>query len=301
MNTKQKEAIKKLVQGSIQHLGGQRAVATRTNVSPATISQIVNDNWDKISTDMWTRIGAALGYKEDAWQLVDTIYNMRMIEQTFADAKKHAMMMCVSWKAGSGKTAGSKLFVEKYAGRQVYYIQCREWSIKQFLVHLCQVLGVEVPRGNATGDDLMKVVVDFFLMRANHKPLLIVDEADKLKGTALRTFIPLYNETEDRLGIVLIGTEHLAQNIKRGVRYNKKGFDELDSRLGRNYIRLYGATQKDVVKICKANGITNANKQKAIWEECAPKQISVQGQFVRMVDDFRRLKRIVRRELIANG
>lgn len=301
MRSEQKEKIRDLVERTIEHLGGQRATATRAGVSAATISQIVNRNWDRIADDMWRKIAAALGYAEDGWQLVDNTFNFRVLETTFLDAKKYSMMMCVSHKAGSGKTAGARLFMEKYAGRQVYYIHCREWSVKQFMRALCRTLGIEQPSGRATADQYMEKIISFFLVRADKKPLLIVDEADKLQRSAMRTFIPLFNATEDRIGIVLMGTENLSEEIKRGVRYNKKGYDEIDSRLGRQFIRLYGANRDDVQRICSSNGITNKRTQEAIWKECEPVEVPIAGRFVRMIDDMRRLKRIVQRELIKQS
>lgn len=300
MTKEQKAQIKLLVAASIEHLGSHRATATKAKVSPATISQIVNNNWSLISNEMWSKIGAALGYVESGWKLVDNIFNMRVIETTFKDAKDNSMMMCVSHKAGSGKTAGSKVFLEKYRGKQVYYIHCREWTAKQFLTELRRTLGIEQKRGYVTAHDLLSDVVDFFLVRAGKRPLLIVDEADKLKASALRTFIPLYNSTEDQLGVVLMGTENLSSEIKRGVRFDKKGYDEIDSRLGRQYVRLYGANKSDVKRICAANGITGSRQQDAIWKECSPKEVSVGGQFLKMIDDLRRLKRVVQRELIKS-
>lgn len=298
----EKKEIQHLVAQEIERLGGQRKVATKCRVSAATVSQVVNENWDLISEEMWTKIGAALGWtKAEGWQVVENTFNMKSLAAYLLDAKKKSMMLCVSYKAGSGKTAGAKFFARKYAQRQVYYIHCREWTIKQFLKQLCRALGIEQPRGMATADDIMEKVADFFLVRASKRPLLIVDEADKLKGSALRSFIPLFNATEDRLGIVLMGTEHLKDDIKRGVKYNKKGYDEIDSRLGRVYVPLYGATQAEVRAICKANGVTNQKKQNAIWRECEPRQVQVGSQFVSMVDDLRRLKRVVMRELITGN
>lgn len=302
MTKEQKIQIKSLIAKSVNDLGGQRPTATKVGASAATISQILNDKWDLISNEMWSKIGAKLGYvANNGWKLVSNIFNMRVIETTFLDAKNNSMMMCVSHKAGSGKTAGSKVFLDKYSNKQVYYIHCREWTAKQFLTELRRTLGIEQPHGYATAHELLSDVVEFFLVRAGKKPLLIVDEADKLKASALRAFIPLYNSTEDQLGIVLMGTENLSSEIKRGVRFNKKGFDEIDSRLGRQYVRLYGANKRDVQAICAANGITSKTKQNEIWTECQPKEVTVGGQFLKMIDDLRRLKRVVQRELIKSS
>ncbi len=141
-------------------------------------------------------------------------------------------------------------------------------------------------------------VIDFFQQRAKYKPLLIIDEADKLRPAALRSLIPIYNELEEQLGMVIMGTDNLEKEVKRGVRFDKKGFDEIDSRFGRNFIHLVGATQKDVADICAANGITDTVLQTSIFKECEPRQIMVQNQPRTVVEDLRRVKRAVQRELL---
>jgi predicted metal-dependent peptidase len=100
------------------------------------------------------------------------------------------------------------------------------------------------------------------------------------------------------MGMVAFGTEALAKMIKKGVKYNKEGFDETDSRLGRRYITLPGSTMADVSKICKANGITDDDRIAAIFNECSPIKKSEGGRMVTVVEDHRRIKRIVLRELL---
>jgi hypothetical protein len=136
------------------------------------------------------------------------------------------------------------------------------------------------------------------------RPVLLIDEADKLKPGAMRTLIPLFNRTKDRLGLILSGTENLEKEIKAGVRHSKKGYDELESRFGRTYIHLNGVTEKEVMDICVANGISSNEVIANIWGEMekVSKPVMVQtskGMSQRMVDfveDFRRLERLIKRE-----
>jgi hypothetical protein len=301
MTHEQKNEIRDRLSSLVNQLGGQRAAGIKAGVSAATVSQILNGRWDLIADGLWRKIAAAIGMGMDGWKLVPGTFNSRVLDQVLFDAKENSMMMCVSYKAGSGKTAGARIFLDRLDGEQVYYIHCREWSVKQFLRQLCRTLGIDMPKGHATADDLLAEVAEFFLLRSAQRPLLIVDEADKLQRAALRVFIPLFNATEDRLGIVLLGTENLSEEIKRGVTYKKKGFDEIDSRLGRNYVRLYGVTQEDMRSICEANGISERATQDEIWKECEPKEVALGGRFVKMLDDLRRLKRAVQRENIKRA
>jgi len=136
--------------------------------------------------------------------------------------------------------------------------------------------------------------------------LLIDEEADKLKPGALRTLIPLFNRTEDRLGLIMSGTENLEKEIRQGVRLKKKGYDELESRFGRSYIHLKGATEKEVQAICEANGIDTPETIALIWGELEKesKPVTVKTPtgtkdvMMPFVEDFRRLKRLIKRELL---
>lgn len=210
--------------------------------------------------------------------------------------------MMISDKAGIGKSASLNSYAEINADNDVFYIRCREWAKREFLTELCTILGIDTGKSYMHIDKLGMKVVEFFAKRNQVKPLLIVDQANDLKDSALRWFIQLYNEREDEMSVIISGTEHLEQSIKRGVRLKKLGFDELESRFGRSYISLIGATKDCVKKICAANGINDVRTQNAIFDEMKPtsKEIMIGDQptFVKMVDDLRRLKRVIIREKI---
>src|SRR6218665_1232334 len=94
---------------------------------------------------------------------------------------------------------------------------------------------------------MAETIVGFFKQKATEcQPILILDEANKLNASSLRLIIPLYNELKGDIGLVIVGADDLEKHIKSGVRRNVRGYDELDSRLGRRFMHLLGATEKDV-------------------------------------------------------
>lgn len=296
MTTQQKHEIVSLIEIEKDRLGSYEKVANKAGCSPALITQMRKGNWDQISDSKWIDVANAVGYRPEGWQVVP-ITNTRMLHQVFNDAKSESLFIAVSHRAGSGKTASSQSYASGTTSG-VYLLQAREWSKREFLLNLCKNLGIDPGRGYVSGDDMTIKVIDFFQQRTRFKPLLIIDEADKLRPAALRAIIPIYNELEGKLGMVIMGTDNLEKEIKRGVRFDKKGFDEIDSRFGRNFIHLIGATAKDVADICDANGITSKELHKAIFDECEPRQIMVQNQPRVVVEDLRRVKRAVQRELL---
>lgn len=296
MTTAQKHEIAALIEDEKSRLGSYAKVAVKAGVSEAYISHIVNGKFDMVRDNGWQTIAANLGWRPTGWQLVE-ITNTKMLYQVFNDAKAASLFMAVSHKAGSGKTASSKSYAAANTSG-VYVVQCREWNKREFLLNLCRALGIDTGRGYVNTDEISLKVIEFFQARARFRPLLIIDEADKLRPAALRSLIPLYNELEEQLGMVILGTDNLEKEIKRGVRFNQKGYDEIDSRFGRSFIHLVGATAADVAAICEANGIVELRTHKEIFQECDPRQVMMQGRAYMVVEDLRRVKRAVQREIL---
>lgn len=304
MTNLQKSAICIAIDTEKERLGSYGQVATKAEVSTATISQMRNRNWDLIKDEMWLKVAKALGHNDSEWQIAETI-NYKKVTKICNDAKAYSLFMIITDKAGIGKSAPLKSYSQSNIDTGVFYIRCREWAKREFLTELCTMLGIDIGKTYMHIDKLGMKVVEFFRKRAGIKPLLIIDEADKLKDSALRWFIHLYNETEDEMSLVIAGTPHLEHRISRGVKLKKLGFDELESRFGRAYINLIGATLDCTRKICTANGITDAQTQKRIFDELKPvfKEVQIsadQVQNIKVVDDLRRLKRTVIREKINN-
>ena len=305
LTTEHKQAIAAKIEEKKEALGTYSAVATFCNVSESVISQMKAGTYTTKNEAAWMEVGMKLGWKPDyatgkkEWVVVETEDYVN-IKKTIIRAKNKSLFMAISEVAGAGKTAALQDIANKYKNNSVFYIQCMDWGKREFLEALCQTLGIDISRGYRTPNKLLELVIDFFQRRKLSLPLLIVDEADKLKDSAKKVFIALDNACTEELGVVIAGTEHLEDEIKRGVRYKKKGYDEIDSRFGRRYIKLLGNTKQDITKICEANGVTDKSKIASFFEECNPirKMIKIGDKdiAVRVTQDLRRLKRLIRKE-----
>ena len=220
------------------------------------------------------------------------------------------MWFAISNKAGSGKTGTLEDLYNKDTSGSVFFIQAEEWSGRQFLMQIVRkTLGEAATKGKyRTNSEIIQMIADYFNEMQFDNPVLIIDEADKLRPAALRMLIPLYNKTEERLGLIASGTENLEKEIKTGVRLAKKGYDELDSRFGRNFIYLNGITEDECSRICEANGITDPFAQSQIWTQLDKvekktkirKRTGEKEEIITYAEDLRRLKRIIKRELLKN-
>ena len=243
---------------------------------------------------MWQKVASKLRVDFSGWQIAET-RDFKTVYQVLNDAKKESLFIGFSDPAGKGKSAPQKVYSESHAGEAVFFLRAREWARKEFLDKLRLALGIEV-KGVLSIDALGEKIIQFFQDRASSKPLLIIDEADKLKAPAIRFFIHLYNELEDKLGLVMFGTENLEKQIKAGVRLKRKGYDEIDSRFGRKYLKLMGCTKDCLRKICEVNGIRDKMTMSKIWNECKPISKTYAGQSIKVLTDLRRVKRSVIRE-----
>lgn len=226
-----------------------KAANTLKNVSAATVSQILNGNWDLIKDEMWRNVATQIGYKDERWEAVETNDYRRMMS-LLGDIKDNSLVMAITGDAGTGKTFACRQYMATH--KQTYMLCCNEyWNRKLFLTELLTSLGRDYT--GFTVGEMMAEAVRTLKMQAS--PLLILDEADKLSDHVLYFFITLYNHLEDECGIAMCATNYLEKRIKRGIKLNKKGYNEIWSRLGRKCVSLKGVSAADITAICEANGV----------------------------------------------
>ena len=276
MITETKEQIKNQLEKFVNQVGGQMAASKRLQgVSNATISNIINGKWENIGDAMWNSIANQFRGKSSEKWIVDTTTE-RMLKMTkhYNDAKDHAIVFCLIGAAGSGKTTPAKLFADQQG---VFLVKCKEYLNRQsFLVELLESMGMKDCFGY-TVHELMRKAIG--VLNRSKNPVIILDEADKLTDQALCFFITIYNETEDKCGLIMQATDHLAKRIKRGVEQNKKGYKEIYSRIGRKFVDVPENSREELLRIVKLNGVAD------------------EGEAIRIVNDsdgdIRRIKRLV--------
>lgn len=297
MENTQKNKIVELIQTEKQRLGSFAKVAQKCKVSEATISLIRNEKWDDITDEMWLRIAGSLNYRPDNWIIAKNTRDYLFGSSLLAKGKEKSMFFIIANEAGTGKSTALYQFCAENAEQGAFYIQAREWSARVFLQKFMTMLGMSEPRGYKTADELLEIITSALAEKALIKPIVCIDEADKLKPSALRMLIYLFNALEDKCSFVIAGTLNLTKEIGTGVKYAKKGYDEIESRFGRSHFSLIGANKKDVTAICQANGIHSDDLIAEIWREVGTKHKALgDGKRELICADLRRLKRIIQRE-----
>lgn len=274
MKQTEKEAIAAKLRTYVDSKESQNAAAkSLRGVSAATVSQILNGNWDLISDDMWRTVANQIGYDPRNWAVIETEGFARMT-QVLTDAQRHSLVMAVTGDAGCGKSQAIKV----YAGsnRNVIALSCSEyWNRKEFLGELLQSLGTE-PGGSTVADMMREAIRQ---LKRREGVLIVLDEADKLSDQVLHFFITIYNKLEDTVGIVLCATQYLKKRIERGVVNNRKGYKEIYSRIGRKFIPMPVVNRGDIKAVCLANGLDDRREIERIIDDAD--------------NDLRRVKRLV--------
>lgn len=275
-----KEQLLQWLTAYIQRVGSQNKAAQQIGVSPATISAVMNGQWEKLKEAMLRRIAdqvRPVGSEE--WAVVDTtaLQEMHMI---FRDMKEDAGCIWVTGEAGSGKSTAAKLYAEQ--NREVFVVLCGEDMHRSHFVHaIADAVGVRSD-GMTTRQTLQATAE---ALTAMNRPLIIFDEGDKPSDSVFHYYITLYNLLEDRCGIVFLSTDYIEKRLRNGLRCGKRGYKEIDSRIGRKFFKLSSTNAHDISAICTANGITQHKTQASIIQEVE------QYDF-----DLRRVKKSVKRE-----
>ncbi len=251
MEIREKQQIKEALDAFIKVKGSQNKAANALKgISAATVSQVMNGNWELISDEMWRSLSAQLNLKNKSWNIVETT-NFKDLTEMFTDAQGNSLVMAVTGDAGCGKTVAAKHYQENNAN--VFVLCCNEfWNRKLFMQELLREMGKN-PAGDTVGDMMADIVST---LKRLDCPLIIMDEADKLSDQVFYFFITLYNQLEDHCGIILMATDYLEKKVAKGLRLNKKGYKEIFSRFGRRFVHLQPTSQQDIMEVCVANGIT---------------------------------------------
>ena len=229
-------------------------------LTTAYVSIILNRKWDeqRPGPDTWRKLERFLGLRKDAYPFVRTT-NYIKIEQVFADACDNQRMIAVAGYTGAGKTSALRRVVRENA--HTYYVEGDGLMTKKaFTVSLCLSMGIDIEgtireRLTAVADRMRNVT------SSGNKPVIIIDNAHKLRDDVLLMLETLYCLTEydpsNRFcGIVISGTDVLKAHIDKMARRDKGAFREFRRRIG-YWQRMYRPSQKIIAEIAGYCGITD--------------------------------------------
>ncbi|WP_304212839.1 ATP-binding protein [Phocaeicola plebeius] len=256
-----------------------RAAESLQGVSSATVSQLCNGKYELISDEMFVRIATQIGFAFDSWNLHE---GKTFKEITFAlsDAQAYKNVTWIVGDAGCGKTTAAIEYRRTH--RNVFYILCSEdMRRSDFVREIAKQVGAPTDTTNLR--DMLENAISMISFLGN--PLLVFDEGDKLTDSVFNYFISIYNRLEGHSGIVFLSTDYIKRRMEAGLRYNKKGYKEINSRIGRRFFDVSPTEENDIYAICQANNLTDRADIEEVLKDAK-----------RSDNDLRRVKRCIHRQ-----
>ena len=263
MNAEVKKKIIDQAKEHIENLGiSQNLSAMQIGISPATFSRMMAGKWELIKDAMWRKVAAWVGISlNDNWGIYET-QNLATIVDLASHCQSKSLMRAVSGYAGAGKTTSLRFYKRK--NPNVFYVSSEEYFTKGlFLRKIALEMGEEASGGIY---EVMERIVSG--LKSLECPLLIIDEADKLKDPVLGLIKSIFNQTEGEAGILLAGVDYLRDRISKGSFKHKIGYDELFSRIGRTFVGMKKPCKTEVATILEGNGIDDTAYLNEIMNEC---------------------------------
>lgn len=225
--------------------------ARRIGVSAGMISSIKKGTYPE--SDGLKRVikeaNKILGKTRGGWALAPT-HSFNTMQGLMAICQADGVSAGIAAAPGSGKTASCMDYYRK--NDSVIYLQCADYFTRSsFMRKLMQAMGL-TPEGLRM-DERVEAVIEH--IKGMDAPLLILDEADKLRDNVLPLYRVLYNELDGECGFLLVGTHYLKKKLERGVKYDKLSYRETFSAIGGKLNALEDPSKEDVELVCRANGI----------------------------------------------
>lgn len=240
--------LKALISQYCEQKGLTRAdFAVKSGVSGATLSAIDNEQWDKVSSAMVSRLENFI--KNDS---PETIYNTADFDSVMRlcdTACEHRLMIGLIGDTGTGKTTALKAYSCR---RNVFRVTFeKSMNPRQFFKSLLRELGIYF-EGN----------VNAMIARSAHeinmkeRPLLIIDEAGKITHPVMLYLHDLREKTLSNCGVVLAGMPYFRENLQKNAGRGKEGYSEFLRRINL-WHRLEGLSASEIMYIAREQGISD--------------------------------------------
>lgn len=281
---KEKNAISERLRAYVAKYPSQtKAAGSLKGVSVGTVSNILNGRFENISDEMFRNVASQVGgMGTPGWQIVET-GAYQEITEVLSDAQRWRSVRWVTGEAGCGKSTTARVYLQDH--KEVFYILCSEDMKKgDFVREIARTVGIRTEGCNIR--EVWGLILDDIIRM--DAPLLVFDEADKLTEPVFHYFISLYNKLEEKCGVVFLSTDYIVKRISNGLKYQKPGYKEFFSRIGRKFFTLEPTDQNDVYIICTANGLTSRQDIDVVMKEAATCDYDLR----RVKDSIHKVKRM---------
>jgi len=226
--------------------------AFKADVSPATISNILNNKWDNIDEKLWRKVENTTKSGN-----TDNLMPTRDFNKVFKvceTAQKGHKMFGLIADTGMGKTTA----VTAYTARPnvFYYYIDATITPKVFLKDLLREMGVSF-EGNLN-EMLQRICME---LNTIEKPLVIVDECAKISDKMMLIIHSIRDRTMNNCGLLLAGMPDFKNRLIKYANKGKTGYGEFFRRVN-DWFGLDGLTTSEINGILRYYGIGDPTEQK---------------------------------------
>ncbi len=282
MTNEQKKQVKEALVRYVSNFDTQTLAAeSLEGITGSTISLVKNNNWELVSERLWQNIARQVGfYCGTGNQLPADTSCYLLLRILFSDAQHYAMTYGIAIGDGLGKTFAATRYTKEH--EDTFYVAgLEQYNRKSFLTALMCAAGIE-PKGTVP-EMMQQFAADISSLE---EPLIIIDDAHKLKDRVLHLLVILANSLAGSAGIIILGGETLRMRIIEGVRLKKIGYDDIFKSIGRRFITLGTLGPKDVELVCCANGVFDEDTIHHINEE-ADNNLHI---VTKLIHEYRQMK-----------
>jgi hypothetical protein len=199
--------------------------------------------------------------------------------QIARNTQRDACMTCVVGKTGVGKSTTIKYLLHEQSN--TYYVLCDHLTTEVSLFEqVAQVFAIkstwESLKGKTRKRAILEAIAEFVNKQDSPVLLALDDMHHALNVKICQDLKWLFDITEGALGLLLIGTQNLEENLKRwagyDMNYNEKYkpkniMPEFLRRFKGDFQRLPAISEGDLKLICASKGVTDSR----IWKAWAKK------------------------------
>jgi AAA domain len=182
------------------------------------------------------------------WNYVETA-NSKTIGGAIQAGKNMGIMFALTGDTGTGKTFAAKHRVSRI--ENAYYVLGDVLMTKAaFLDAILEAMNIESPKQTASA----KIHAIVSHVQTERLPVLVIDDAGKLKNAIIQLIQVIYDRTVSQLGIVLLGTPAFRVKIRKDAAAGRAFIPEFSGRIA--HWQAIKVDSGAIKSICESNGVT---------------------------------------------
>ncbi|WEK18190.1 MAG: ATP-binding protein [Candidatus Pedobacter colombiensis] len=165
-----------------------------------------------------------------AWEIKPTI-QLKGVLASLSMAKDHSQTTVIIGETGSGKTYSLNVFKNRFP-LEVFAVKVGSSdNLRDLIAKVLKSLKINCPKSTSSAR-LAQIAGKLKVLKGQGlQPILVFDEAEYMKYSALCAFKELYDVLHQDCALVLIGTNELLTNLDKLLKSHKAGIAQLFRRI----------------------------------------------------------------------